>query len=70
MKKTNIVGGVTNEADLTNNNIGVVSNGDDTLTVKLKKDVDLGANGSLKTGAKLSTIQVLLMVQRLSLVQA
>ena len=50
-EKTNIVGGVTNEADLTNNNIGVVSNGDDTLTVKLKKDVDLGANGSLKTGA-------------------
>ena len=38
-EQTNIVGGVTDTAKLTDNNIGVVSNGTDTLTVKLAKDV-------------------------------
>ena len=36
-EQTNIVGGVTDTAKLTDNNIGVVSNGTDTLTVKLAK---------------------------------
>lgn len=36
-QKTTINGGVTNKDDLTDNNIGVVSNGTDTLTVKLAK---------------------------------
>ncbi len=48
--QTNIVGGVTNTANLTDNNIGVVSNGKDTLTVKLKKNIDLGTDGSVKMG--------------------
>lgn len=48
--QTNIVGGVINTDDLTDNNIGVVSNGKDTLTVKLKKNIDLGTNGSVKMG--------------------
>ncbi|TNH00921.1 hypothetical protein FHQ26_02135 [Testudinibacter sp. TR-2022] len=43
----NVKGGNTTEANLTDNNIGVVSNGADTLTVKLAKDVNLGATGSL-----------------------
>ena len=36
-EQTNIVGGVTDTSKLTDNNIGVVSNGTDTLTVKLAK---------------------------------
>ena len=36
---TTINGGVTNKDNLTDNNIGVVSNGTDTLTVKLAKDL-------------------------------
>ena len=44
-----IRGGAT-EADLTDNNIGVVSNDTDTLTVKLNKDIDLGDTGSVTTG--------------------
>lgn len=48
--QNNIVGGVTNTANLTDNNIGVVSNGKDTLTVKLKKNIDLGTDGSVKMG--------------------
>ncbi|XHS33971.1 YadA-like family protein [Pseudoxanthomonas sp. UC29_72] len=44
----NLKGGAT--GTLTDNNIGVVSDGADTLTVKLAKDIDLGANGSLTTG--------------------
>ena len=61
-EKTNIVGGVTNEADLTNNNIGVVSNGNGTLNVKLAKtltgldSVTAGGttinNGGLTVGGK------------------
>ncbi|KAE9526418.1 ESPR-type extended signal peptide-containing protein, partial [Testudinibacter aquarius] len=43
----NVKGGNTTEANLTDNNIGVVSNGADTLTVKLAKDINLGATGSL-----------------------
>ena len=35
----NIVGGVTDTTKLADNNIGVVSNGTDTLTVKLAKDL-------------------------------
>ncbi len=38
-QKTTINGGVTNKDNLTDNNIGVVSNGTDTLTVKLAKDL-------------------------------
>jgi len=38
-QKTTINGGVTNKDSLTDNNIGVVSNGTDTLTVKLAKDL-------------------------------
>ena len=37
--QTNIVGGVTDESKLTDGNIGVVSNGTDTLNIKLAKDV-------------------------------
>lgn len=44
----NIKGGST--ATLTENNIGVVADGTDTLTIKLAENVDLGANGSLTTG--------------------
>ena len=38
-QKTTINGGVTSKDNLTDNNIGVVSNGTDTLTVKLAKDL-------------------------------
>ena len=38
-EQTNIVGGVTDTSKLTDNNIGVVSNGTDTLNIKLAKDV-------------------------------
>lgn len=38
-EKTTINGGVTDKDNLTNNNIGVVSNGKDTLTVKLAKNL-------------------------------
>lgn len=38
-EKTTINGGVINKDNLTDNNIGVVSNGTDTLTVKLAKDL-------------------------------
>ena len=38
-QKTTINGGVTNKDNLTDNNIGVVSNGIDTLTVKLAKEL-------------------------------
>ena len=49
--KLTITGGETNSANLAaGNNIGVVANGTNNLTIQLAKDVDLGANGSLKTG--------------------
>ena len=38
-EQTNIVGGVTDTSKLTDGNIGVVSNGADTLNIKLAKDV-------------------------------
>ena len=38
-QKTTINGGVTSKDSLTDNNIGVVSNGTDTLTVKLAKEL-------------------------------
>uniref|UniRef100_UPI00331C2997 ESPR-type extended signal peptide-containing protein n=1 Tax=Pyramidobacter sp. TaxID=1943581 RepID=UPI00331C2997 len=47
-EQTNVKGGKT--AGLTENNIGVVSDGTDTLTVKLSKDVNLGSTGSLQAG--------------------
>ncbi len=37
--------------DLTDNNIGVVKTASDSLTVKLAKDINLGATGSVTTGA-------------------
>ncbi|MFV2029184.1 YadA-like family protein [Neisseria sp. S1] len=46
----NVVGGITNEASLTDNNIGVVANGADKLTVKLAKDINLGSDGSVTAG--------------------
>ncbi|SNR68207.1 Autotransporter adhesin, partial [Methylobacillus rhizosphaerae] len=44
----NVKGGAT--GTLTEGNIGVESNGSDTLTVKLAENVDLGSNGSVTTG--------------------
>ncbi|MBM6825474.1 hypothetical protein, partial [Veillonella magna] len=38
-EEAKIVGGVTTPANLTDNNIGVVSNGSDTLTIKLAKQL-------------------------------
>lgn len=49
-QQTNVVGGVTDEAKLTDNNIGVVANGSDTLTIKLAKNIDLGIDGSVTLG--------------------
>ncbi|MDO4694569.1 MAG: YadA-like family protein, partial [Eikenella sp.] len=46
----NVKGGVTDPAKLTDNNIGVVANGTDTLTIKLAENIDLGASGSVKMG--------------------
>lgn len=49
-QKTTINGGVTDKDSLTDNNIGVVSNGTDTLTVKLAKDLkDLNSVTTGKT---------------------
>ncbi|MGM8870766.1 ESPR-type extended signal peptide-containing protein, partial [Psychrobacter sp. 2Y5] len=48
----NVKGGAPATATLTDNNIGVVANNTDkSLTVKLAQNVDLGPNGSVKTGA-------------------
>ncbi|NIE97821.1 hypothetical protein F3J02_15275, partial [Acinetobacter sp. Tr-809] len=44
----NIKGGATSLS--TNNNIGVVSNGSDSLTLRLAKNIDLGSDGSVTTG--------------------
>lgn len=49
-QKLTINGGISDESKLTDNNIGVVSNGTDTLTVKLAKDINLGKDGSVTTG--------------------
>ena len=49
-EKTTINGGVTDKGKLTDKNIGVVSNGTDTLTVKLAKDLkDLNSVTTGKT---------------------
>lgn len=48
--KLTVKGGETDTKNLTDNNIGVVSDGKGTLTVKLNKDVNLGNDGSLTTG--------------------
>ncbi|MBR6000946.1 MAG: YadA-like family protein, partial [Oxalobacter sp.] len=49
-KTLNVVGGVSDESQLTEGNIGVVADGKDKLTVKLSKDVNLGEGGSLTVG--------------------
>lgn len=52
--KLTIKGGA-DTSKLTENNIGVVSNGSGMLTVKLSKNVNLGTDGSLTTGAVTAT---------------
>ena len=52
--KLNVKGGA-DTTKLTDNNIGVVSDGSGTLTVKLSKNVDLGTDGSLTTGTVTAT---------------
>ncbi|WP_343795009.1 hypothetical protein, partial [Sphingomonas trueperi] len=44
-EQTNVVGGATGE--LTDGNIGVVADGEDTLTIQLAENLDLGEDGSL-----------------------
>ena len=51
--QVNVKGNATNEADLTDGNIGVVSSQDGEnglLTVKLNKDLNLGSTGSVTMG--------------------
>ncbi|MEE1597672.1 ESPR-type extended signal peptide-containing protein [Acidaminococcus fermentans] len=58
-QKTTINGGVTEKDKLTDNNIGVVSNGTDTLTVKLAKDLkDLNSVTTGKTVQNDSGIKI------------
>ncbi|OAQ14909.1 hypothetical protein F480_07135 [Bibersteinia trehalosi Y31] len=45
-QETKVIGGVTDKTKLTDNNIGVVSNGQDTLTVKLSKNLTALENAS------------------------
>lgn len=52
--KLTVKGGATTGLS-DNNNIGVVSDGKGTLTVKLNKNVNLGADGSLTTGTVKAT---------------
>ena len=47
-EKLNVKGGAT--GNLTNNNIAVEADGNDTLNIKLAENVDLGTNGSVKIG--------------------
>ena len=52
-KQVNVKGNAQNEADLTDGNIGVVSSQDSEngqLLIKLNKDLNLGANGSVTMG--------------------
>ena len=59
-EQTNIVGGVTDTSKLTDGNIGVVSNGTDTLNIKLAKNVKVDSvttgntviNNGLTVGGK------------------
>lgn len=53
--KLTVKGGTTDISKLTDNNIGVVSDGKGTLTVKLNKNVNLGTDGSLTTGTVTAT---------------
>uniref|UniRef100_UPI000487B068 YadA-like family protein n=1 Tax=Halomonas halocynthiae TaxID=176290 RepID=UPI000487B068 len=46
----NLTGGEEDETKLTEGNIGVVANGDDTLEVKLARNLDLGNSGSVMMG--------------------
>ena len=46
----NIKGNTATSAVLTDGNIGVVSDGTDTLLIKLARNIDLGTNGSVTTG--------------------
>ena len=46
----NIKGNTATSAVLTDGNIGVVSDGTDTLLVKLARNINLGTNGSVTTG--------------------
>jgi hypothetical protein len=58
-QKTTINGGVKSKDSLTDNNIGVVSNGTDTLTVKLAKDLkDLNSVTTGKTVQNDSGIKI------------
>lgn len=58
-QKTTINGGVTEKVKLTDGNIGVVSNGTDTLTVKLAKDLkDLNSVTTGKTVQNDSGIKI------------
>lgn len=52
--KLTVKGGATTGLS-DNNNIGVVSDGNGTLTVKLNKNVNLGTDGSLTTGTVTAT---------------
>ena len=61
-EQTNIVGGVTDTSKLTDGNIGVVSNGTDTLNIKLAKNVKVDSvttgntvinNNGLTVGGKI-----------------
>ena len=61
-EQTNIVGGVADTSKLTDGNIGVVSNGTDTLNIKLAKDVKVDSvttgntvinNNGLTVGGKI-----------------
>ena len=49
-QKLTVKGGDTINADPATKNISVTANGDDTLTVRLAKDINLGETGSLTTG--------------------
>ncbi|MFZ7216719.1 YadA-like family protein [Avibacterium avium] len=55
-KETKVIGGVTDKANLSDNNIGVVSNGTDTLTVKLAKDLKDLNSATFGTDAKDQTV--------------
>ncbi|OXL26176.1 YadA family autotransporter adhesin, partial [Psychrobacter sp. DAB_AL32B] len=49
-QKLIVKGGDTINADSATKNISVTANGDDTLTVRLAKDINLGETGSVTTG--------------------
>ncbi len=48
--QANVKGGITDTAALTDNNLGVVSDGSNTLMVKLAKDLNLTSDGSVTMG--------------------